>query len=95
MNVEDTDPREAAAEALAAEDEDDEDFDDDEDVEDEFGPLDDNEIRARPAERDPDEVEADGLLQLDRKELSEIGSELDNHSPTASPTSRPDGFADE
>jgi hypothetical protein len=80
MNVEDTDPREAAAEALAAEDEDDEDFDDDEDVEDEFGPLDE-----RPVERDPDEVEADGLLQLDRKELSEIGSELDN----------PDGFADE
>jgi hypothetical protein len=85
MSVEDTDPREAAAEALAAEDEDDEDFDDEEDVEDEFGPLDDNEIRERPAERDPDEVEADGLLQLDRKELSEIGSELDN----------PDGFADE
>ena len=85
MSVEDTDPREAAAEALAAEDEDDEDFDDEEDVEDEFGPLDDNEVRERPAERDPDEVEADGLLQLDRKELSEIGSELDN----------PDGFADE
>ena len=83
MNVEDTDPREAAAEALEAEDDDD--FDDDEDVEDEFGPLDDNEIRKRPTERDPDEVEADGLLELDRKELSEIGSELDN----------PDGFADE
>ena len=43
MHVEDTDPREAAAEALEAEDDDD--FDDDEDVEDEFGPLDDNEIR--------------------------------------------------
>lgn len=47
--------------------------------------LDDDEIRPRPYERDPDEVEADGLLELDRKELNEAGVELDN----------PDGFADE
>jgi hypothetical protein len=87
MNSDSTDPREIAAEALAAEDADDDDFDDDEDLDedDETEPLDDNEIRERPASRDPDEVEADGLLQLDRKELNELGLELDN----------PDGFADE
>jgi hypothetical protein len=86
MSIEDTDPREIAAEALAAEDADDDD-DDDEDVDedDESEPLDDNEIRERPVTRDVDEVEADGLLQLDRKELNELGLELDN----------PDGFADE
>ena len=48
-------------------------------------PLDDNEIRPHRTERDPDEVEADEELLLDRKELNELGSELDN----------PDGFADE
>jgi hypothetical protein len=48
-------------------------------------PLDDNVIRPHRTERDPDEVEADEELLLDRKELNELGSELDN----------PDGFADE
>ena len=53
--------------------------------EDDTTPLDDNEIRLHRTERDPDEVEADEELLLDRKELNELGSELDN----------PDGFADE
>ena len=48
-------------------------------------PLDDNQIHERRPERDPDEVEADEELLLDRKELNELGSELDN----------PEGFADE
>jgi hypothetical protein len=64
----------------------DDDLDFDESALDEdLDPLDDDEVRARPYEPDPDEVEADGLLQLDRKELNEAGLELDN----------PDGFADE
>jgi hypothetical protein len=58
-------------------------FEDAEDADDE--PLDDDTIRERRPTRDPDEVEADEELLLDRKELDELGSELDN----------PEGFADE
>jgi hypothetical protein len=80
MNVESTDPNEIGTPGEFDGSEFDEDVDDDE-----AEPLDRNEIRERPVQRDVDEVEADGLLQLDRKELNELGLELDN----------PDGFADE
>jgi hypothetical protein len=55
-----------------------------EDDEDDEDALDDA-VHLRDEQPDPDEVEADGLLALDRKELSEAGVELDN----------PDGYADE
>jgi hypothetical protein len=56
-----------------------------EDDEDDEDALDDNTVHLHDAQPDPDEVEADGLLALDRKELSEAGVELDN----------PEGYADE
>jgi hypothetical protein len=89
MAVDDRDPREIANEAERLADTLDNDELDDEVANDE---LDDEEIEAhqellrnRAALVDEDEVEADDLLRLDRKELNELGLELDN----------PDGFADE
>jgi hypothetical protein len=56
-----------------------------EDDEEDEDALDDNAVHLHDEQPDPDEVEADGLLLLDRKELSEAGVELDN----------PEGYADE
>jgi hypothetical protein len=77
----DRDDIENRAELLRDEldDETDDDLDDDDFGGSERVPLD------RSAYVDPDEVEADEELLLDRKELNELGLELDN----------PEGFADE
>jgi len=75
---EDEDPREIAREEALAEG----DFKGGDGEDDD---VDDFEYDERSLSRDPDEVEADDQLLLDRKELREAGLDLDN----------PDGFADE